>query len=136
MRGVNPVSLDIKGMSISLDPQSAAAIARELAVLLDRRTEPSALLTADQVAERFNVDRGWVYAHAGELGVLRLGCGRRPRLRFDPAVVAQALLADPPAWPPARPTRPITRTRPQGPIPLLPVNRDRTVGGENRIRRP
>lgn len=121
-------------MSTSLDPQSAAAIARELAVLLERRTEPAALLTAGQVAERFNVDRGWVYAHASELGVLRLGLGRRPRLRFDPAVVAQALLAEPPSPPPTRPPAPITRAPSQTPIPLLPVNRSRTVRGDNRTR--
>jgi ATP-binding cassette subfamily B protein len=49
----------------------------------------SSMLTAAQVAARFNVDRGWVYAHAAELGVVRLGEGPRARLRFDPAVVAQ-----------------------------------------------
>jgi hypothetical protein len=54
-------------------------------VLLRRPAEPAdGLLTAAQVAARFNVDRGWVYAHAEQLGVVRLGDGPRPRLRFDP----------------------------------------------------
>jgi integrase len=50
------------------------------------------LLTAADVAWRFNVDRSWVYAHARELGVVRIGDGPRPRLRFDPAVIAQRQL--------------------------------------------
>lgn len=49
------------------------------------------LLTAAQVAERFGVSRDWVYEHADGLGALRLGGGARPRLRFDPERVADAL---------------------------------------------
>ena len=69
-------------------------LAREVAALLRQGAAAPAerLLTAKEVAERFNVDRGWVYAHARELGVIRIGGGARPRLRFDPAVVAQHLL--------------------------------------------
>ena len=80
-----------------LDHPSLEAIAREVAQLLGRDDQPGAhgLLTARQVAARFNVERSWVYAHADELGVVRLGQGPRPRLRFDPAVVAQHLLARP-----------------------------------------
>jgi len=80
-----------------LDHTSLKAIAREVAQLLGREDQPGAhgLLTARQVAARFNVARSWVYAHADELGVVRLGQGSRPRLRFDPAVVAQHLLACP-----------------------------------------
>ena len=47
------------------------------------------LLTAAEVAASFGVDRSWVYAHAGELGVVRIGHGPRPRLRFDPVVITQ-----------------------------------------------
>jgi hypothetical protein len=82
----------------ALDHSSIEAIAREVAQLLGRDDQPGAygLLNARQVAARFNVERNWVYAHADELGVVRLGRGPRPRLRFDPAVVAQHLLARPP----------------------------------------
>lgn len=76
------------------DPRSLHVLAREVARLLGR-AEPDRLLTAVEVAARFNVDRGWVYAHANELGVIRLGDGPRPRLRFDAAVVAQRLLPSP-----------------------------------------
>jgi hypothetical protein len=79
------------------EPSNIEAIAREVAQLLGRDDQLRAhgLLTARQVAARFNVARSWVYAHADELGVVRLGQGSRPPLRFDPAVVAQHLLARP-----------------------------------------
>ena len=70
----------------TLDAATIRAIAREVA----RLTGPGGgLLTAAEVAAAFNVTRGWVYAHADELGAIRLGDGPRPRLRFDPAVVTQ-----------------------------------------------
>ena len=80
-----------------LDHPSIEAIAREVARLLGRDDQPGAhgLLTARQVAARFNVECSWVYANADELGVVRIGQGPRPRLRFDPAMVAQHLLARP-----------------------------------------
>ena len=52
---------------------------------------PTPFLDAAQVARRYGVDRGWVYEHADELGVIRLGGGPRPRLRFDPRAVDQAM---------------------------------------------
>ena len=69
---------------------------------------------------RFNVDRSWVYAHANELGVIRLGNGPRPRLRFDSAVVARCLLPSP------RRSRADERS-PRGTathVPLLPIKLD------------
>ncbi len=72
----------------TLDAAAIQAIAREVA----RLTGPGVgLLTANEVAAAFNVARGWVYAHADELGAIRLGDGPRPRLRFDPTVVTQQL---------------------------------------------
>jgi hypothetical protein len=72
----------------ALDSATIQAIAREVA----RLTGPGGgLPTANEVAAAFNVARGWVYAHADELGAIRLGEGPRPRLRFDPAVVTQRL---------------------------------------------
>jgi hypothetical protein len=52
---------------------------------------PGQLITANQVAAALCVSRDWVYEHASELGAIRLGSGRRPRLRFDPRLVAQAI---------------------------------------------
>jgi hypothetical protein len=48
-------------------------------------------LSAAQVAEWWDIDRAWVYAHADELGVSRLGTGPRPRLRFDADTVRTRL---------------------------------------------
>jgi hypothetical protein len=105
-----------------LEHPSIEAIAREVAQLLGRDDPLGAhgLLTARQVAARFNVERSWVYAHAGELGVIRIGQGPRPRLRFDPAVVAQQLLTRPAraAAAPALPHLP-------GGAPLLPIRSPR-----------
>jgi len=105
-----------------LDHPSIEAIAREVAQLLGRHDPFGAhgLLTARQVAARFNVERSWVYAHADELAVIRLGQGPRPRMRFDPAVVAQHLLTRPAqaAAAPALPHVP-------GGAPLLPIRSPR-----------
>ena len=97
------------------DPASLRRLAREVAQLLGG-AEPERLLTAQEVAVRFNVDRSWVYAHANELGVIRLGSGPRPRLRFDAAVVAQHLLPSAP-----------TSSAPMGAssVPLLPIRSTR-----------
>jgi hypothetical protein len=56
------------------------------------------------------------------------GHGRRPRLRFDPAIVAQQPLAEAPAMPSAPPARFIRR---DPDVPLLPI-RGRALGGEER----
>lgn len=69
------------------------AIARRVAQLLRAPdVQGDGLLAAAQVAARLGVDRSWVYAHADELGAVRLGQGPRPRLRFDPAVVAHLMV--------------------------------------------
>lgn len=49
------------------------------------------MISAEEVSRRWGVSRRWVYEHAGQLGVRRMGEGRRPRLRFDPAEVAERL---------------------------------------------
>jgi hypothetical protein len=53
------------------------------------------LLTAAEVARRFDVSPAWVRDNAERLGGLRLGDGPRPRLRFDPERVAEELSARP-----------------------------------------
>lgn len=50
----------------------------------DRR---DALWTAQRVAAHYRVGVSFVYQHANELGCVRLGGGKCPRLRFDPTVV-------------------------------------------------
>lgn len=52
---------------------------------------PSRLLTAREVAAKYGLTATWVREHADQLGVLRLGAGPRPRLKFDPTTVAERL---------------------------------------------
>lgn len=105
----------------TLDRAAMLAVAREVAALLRHAAQPAGgMLTAAQVAARFNVDRSWVYAHAEELGVVRLGDGPRPRLRFDPAIVSQRLVATRGRTPSARPSIALSPD-----LPLLPIKRSR-----------
>ena len=102
------------------------ALARRLAEVVDADTG-AALLTAAQVAARLGVQRTWVYAHANELGVVRLGDGPRPRLRFDPAIVARLTNATTP------------RTTDTNLLPIRtprPRRRRRRVGDELRRAQP
>ncbi len=88
------------GCEVQLDPEGVEALARRLAELMGaQEPEPrrEQLMSAAEVAEWWGVARRWIYEHADELGVRRLGSGARPRLRFDPAQVAESL-GDPPGW--------------------------------------
>jgi hypothetical protein len=44
---------------------------------------PASLVDAETLAHYLNVERSWVYEHAAELGVRRLGTGPKARLRFS-----------------------------------------------------
>lgn len=68
--------------------------------------EPDELISAAEVARRLGRSPDWVYAHADELGAIRLGDGPRPRLWFDPAEVKRRLAAPPTAPEPSKPRRP------------------------------
>jgi hypothetical protein len=109
--------------------------------LLDRLAEPlgdrlaarlgglppvraEALVSAAEIARQYGKTRSWVYDHSGELGAVRLGDGKRPRLAFSPTTVAATImagtepaLATAPARPPQRPAANRTRSGAQ----LLPV---------------
>ena len=51
----------------------------------------SRMLSPSEVAAQLGVSRTWVYEHADDLGVVRLGKGPRARLRFDPKRVTRAV---------------------------------------------
>src|SRR4051812_11744587 len=85
-------------MTERLHPEDLARLAdlvaeRVAARLLAESTDAHApeLLTAREVAERFGVSAEWVRENADRLGVIRLGDGPRPRLRFDGEQVHAAL---------------------------------------------
>jgi hypothetical protein len=68
-------------------------VRRELAVSAPAGEE---WIDAREVARRSGFSRAWVYENAGRLGAVRVGDGRRPRLRFSARVVAEALRERPP----------------------------------------
>jgi hypothetical protein len=112
---------------IKLDPQTIEAIARRVVELLEHRglSAGAELVDAAALARRLGMERSWVYTHAIELGAVKLGSGRKPRLRFDPQVAAQVLrrvgegpAADPPARSGERASRPRS---PEGQVQLLPI---------------
>jgi hypothetical protein len=72
-------------LGIAAFGELAEAIAARVVELLERGDErPSrGLATAAEVAEQLGVHKSWVYANQERLGGIRLGDGRRARLRFD-----------------------------------------------------
>jgi hypothetical protein len=61
---------------------TAQAVADRVLDLIDAR-QTNRLVDARELADVLGVDRDWIYAHADQLGAVRLGKGPRPRLRFD-----------------------------------------------------
>ncbi|MFT3863991.1 MAG: hypothetical protein QM729_06940 [Solirubrobacterales bacterium] len=87
---------------VRLAPESIEALAAALADALggegcgegwarSAEAEEPQMISAEEVSRRWGVGRRWVYDHAERLGARRLGEGSRPRLRFDPAEVAERL---------------------------------------------
>jgi len=78
---------------VRLDPESVRAVAIAVADLLRAEDVATAetLLTPADVALRYGVSRTWVYAHARELGAVRLGAGPKARLRFHAERLEEAL---------------------------------------------
>ena len=91
---------------MSLSEADIEAVALRVAALLHEEQGPAELVDAAEIARRFGVSRDFVYDHADDLGVVRLGEGPRARLRFDPTRVRRQLgtVAAPPS-PKARPSR-------------------------------
>jgi hypothetical protein len=68
---------------VKLDRDDVEAIARRVAELLGSQQRPAVrYVDAAEVARALAVERDCVYAHADELGAIRLG-GPTGRLRFD-----------------------------------------------------
>jgi len=114
---------------IKLDPEAVEAVARKVVELLEARgLQQRRLVDAAELAAMFGIERSWVYTHAIELGAVKLGDGKKPRLRFDPEVAARVLrkvgdgtAADPPARLGKRADRPGAE---EGRAPLLPIRGD------------
>jgi hypothetical protein len=79
-------------VEITLDSSTLEQLAELLAARLDaRQLVRSRWVGADEVAAYLGVERGWVYENADRLRAIRLGEGRKPRLRFRLDLVNEAL---------------------------------------------
>ena len=80
-------------LEVEIGSRAVELIARRVADLLQPELAPKArrrLVDAAALAEELGVERDWVYAHADQLGAVRLG-GPRGRLRFDPDAVTESM---------------------------------------------
>lgn len=82
---------------LRLAPETVEDLARRIAELLAEDGSPPGvrLLDVEGLARVLGVQSRWVYEHATELGAIRLGEGRRPRLRFDPEEAVERLALRP-----------------------------------------
>jgi len=71
----------------------ANALARKVAEIVGARSTTFGLVDARELAEELGVSIDYVYAHATELGAMRLGSGPKARIRFDLDGARQALEA-------------------------------------------
>jgi len=67
----------------------AEATARKLAELVADRGKTFGLVGPRELAEGLGVSLDYVYAHATELGAMRLGSGPKARMRFDSTAPAE-----------------------------------------------
>ncbi len=119
---INPMA----SARIKLDPELVDAIARRVVELLEKKgIQQRELVDASELARRLGIERSWVYSHAIELGAVKLGEGKKPRLRFDPEIAARVLRKvgegpadDPPTQLGERADRPQSE---RGLAPLLPI---------------
>jgi hypothetical protein len=107
-------------------------------LVADRISAGPPLLDAEALARLLGVKRSYVYEHADELGAVRLGDGRKARLRFDAAEARRRLSCSTgreskdDASAVVEPIRRACRRRPIGTGPdLLPVR-----GSENAKEEP
>jgi hypothetical protein len=91
---------------VRLDPADVEAIAQRVAELLAAAPAPLGprYVDAAGVAHALGVERDWVYAHARQLGAIRLG-GPHGRLRFDLHHVQRSLTERAPSDEPTRAER-------------------------------
>jgi hypothetical protein len=76
---------------VRLDRQDIEAVAQRVVQLLAQPRSEYDLLDPKQLAREIGVSVDFVYAHATELGAMRLGHGPKARLRFELAVAKAAM---------------------------------------------
>lgn len=88
----------------SSEDRIARAVAVKVIELVERElgvagSQGEEWIDAREVARRSGFSRAWVYENAGRLGAVRVGAGRRPRLRFSARVVSEVLRERPASEP-------------------------------------
>jgi hypothetical protein len=76
-----------------IDAIAERAAMRVVQLLGPPRVVPGQLLDPKQLAGTLKVSVDYVYAHAADLGVMRLGDGPKARLRFDLQTAQTAMRA-------------------------------------------
>lgn len=109
--------------TVTLTPADVEAVACRVVELLRAERVPAArFVDAAELAELLGVERPTIYAHADELGGVRVGTGKRPRLRFDADRALATWTAQPPGGPQAvEPARRGRRRSAASPAELLPI---------------
>jgi hypothetical protein len=102
---------DVQALAASIAPMVAAEVAGLVVRHIAERWERE-FLDASALARVLGVDRQWVYEHQEQLGAIRLGNGRRPRLRFE-LTRAIAGFGELPSTGPT----PLPRSRQRSPVP-------------------
>jgi hypothetical protein len=112
---------EMEALAAAIAPIVALEVAREVIGRIGAKQERE-FLDASELARVLAVERDWIYEHQDQLGAIRLGDGRRPRLRFELTRAVEAL----DALPAARGVR--LADVHQG----VPVPRRRRTGGRRR----
>lgn len=114
---------------MSLGRDDVEAVAERVAQLLETRLSGGSthgLVDAATMARLLGVSRATVYARADELGAIRVGKGKRARLRFDPSRLTGGAQGEAPSTE-TRTRRRRSRKSPQeAKAGLLPIHQGRT----------
>jgi hypothetical protein len=112
---------EMEALAASIAPIVALEVAREVIGRIGPQRERE-FLDASELAGVLGVERDWIYEHQELLGAIRLGNGRRPRLRFELTRAVEALDELP-----SNGRTPLMHSRPQVPVP-----RPRRARGRSR----
>jgi hypothetical protein len=84
------------GLGAPINSAWVEAVALRVVELMRNGSPPSdrRLVDAATLATELGVTRAWIYEHRDELGVVRLGTGTKPCLRFDVETARRALVWD------------------------------------------
>jgi hypothetical protein len=84
------------GADVPINAAWVEAVALRVVELMRNGSPPDdrRLVDAATLATELGVTRSWIYEHRDELGVVRLGTGTKPRLRFDVKTARRALSRD------------------------------------------